>query len=233
MNLIDIFLHLDKYLAIIISNYGMATYAVLFLVVFMETGFVVTPFLPGDSLLFAAGALAPLTTIDIWPVYILFLVAAILGDTINYWIGHFFGLRMTFVKREHLEKTQKFYDKHGDITIILARFVPIVRTFAPFVAGIAKMDYRHFINYNVIGGFLWVTLFTWGGYFFGNLPFVKANFHYVVLVIIFLSVTPILFEVFKQVTSSHGRRNRNFKNRENSRSNISQDSRRKGGNSAD
>lgn len=156
----------------------------------------VTPFLPGDSLLFAGGALAAIGSLNILSLYILLLVAAILGDTVNYWVGHYFGRKLTsfFIKKEYLEKTQKFYDKYGNSTIVLARFVPIVRTFAPFVAGIAKMSYSHFITYNVLGGFLWVSLFTWGGYFFGNLPFVKANFEYVVLAIIVLSVTPIIIE---------------------------------------
>lgn len=201
MDIVQIFLHLDKYLASVILQYGTLTYAFLFLIIFMETGFVVTPFLPGDSLLFAGGALAAIGSLNIWSLYILLLLAAILGDTANYWIGHFFGQKITFIKKEYLEKTQKFYDKYGNSTIVLARFVPIVRTFAPFVAGIAKMSYAHFIAYNIIGGFAWVTLFVWGGYFFGNLPFVKTNFHYVVLIIIFLSITPIVFELIKSKKS--------------------------------
>lgn len=197
--LIDIFLHLDKNLAIVISQYGVTTYLLLFLIIFMETGFVITPFLPGDSLLFAAGALSATSSLNIFILYGLLLGAAILGDTVNYWVGHFIGPRVfekdtKFIKREHLLKTQKFYDKYGGHAIILARFVPIVRTFAPFVAGVAKMSYKHFIAYNIVGGFLWVSLFTWGGYFFGNLPFVKANFHYVVVAIILLSITPIVYE---------------------------------------
>ena len=171
----------------------------MFLIIFMETGFVVTPFLPGDSLLFASGALSATTSLNIWLLYILMLAAAVVGDTVNYWIGHFIGPKVfekesRFIKKEHLLKAQKFYDKYGGQAIILARFVPIVRTFAPFVAGIAKMSYQHFITYNIVGGFLWVSLFTWGGYFFGNLPIIKENFHYTVLVIIFLSLTPIIFE---------------------------------------
>lgn len=203
--LLDIFLHLDKNLAIIISQYGTITYVLLFGVVFMETGFVVTPFLPGDSLLFASGALSVTGGLNIWLVYGLMFLAAFLGDTVNYWIGHFVGPKIfdketglakdnRFIKKEYLIKTQKFYDKHGNLTIILARFVPIVRTFAPFVAGIANMSYRHFITYNIIGGFLWVTLFTWSGYFFGNLPFIKENFHYVVVAIVLLSVAPMVYE---------------------------------------
>ena len=212
----EIFLHLDKYLAQVISQYGTLAYAILFLIIFMETGFIVTPFLPGDSLLFAAGALSAIGALNIWSIYILLFIAAVLGDTVNYWIGHFLGQKLTlgepkltpdvsypghfrsvFIKKEYLEKTQKFYDKYGNSTIVLARFVPIVRTFAPFVAGVAKMSYKHFITYNIIGGFLWVTLFTWGGYFFGNLPFIKANFEYVVLAIILLSIAPMIIGFFR------------------------------------
>ena len=205
--IIDIFLHLDKNLAIVISQYGTHTYILLFLIVFMETGFVVTPFLPGDSLLFAGGALSGISLISIWIVYPLFLAAAILGDTINYWIGHKVGPKISekegrFIKKEYFLQAQGFYEKHGNMAIVLARFVPIVRTFAPFVAGIAKMSYKHFIIYNIIGGFLWVTLFTWSGYFFGNLPFVKENFHYVVLVIVALSLIPIAYEVARSSMKS-------------------------------
>lgn len=212
MNLAQIFLHLDKYLSQVISQYGILTYGLLFLIIFMETGFVVTPFLPGDSLLFVAGALSAIGALDIWLLYILLLAAAILGDTVNYWIGHFIGPKVfsansRFIKKEYLIKTQKFYNKYGNSTIVIARFIPIVRTFAPFVAGIAKMAYGQFITYNIIGGFLWVSLFTWGGYFFGNLSFVKTNFHYVVLVIIFLSITPIIVEWLaytrKKVSAGH------------------------------
>ena len=197
--IVDIFLHLDKNLAIVISQYGTLTYGLLFLIIFMETGFVVTPFLPGDSLLFAAGALSATSSLNVGLVWILLMVAAVVGDTVNYWIGHFIGPKVferdhRLIKKEYLIKTQKFYDKYGGQAIVLARFVPIVRTFAPFVAGVAKMSYGHFITYNLVGGALWVSLFTWGGYFFGNLPFVKANFHYVVLAIIFLSITPIIYE---------------------------------------
>lgn len=210
--IVDIFLHLDKNLAVIIAQYGILTYGLLFLIIFMETGFVVTPFLPGDSLLFAAGALSTTSTLNIWAVYILLLLAAFLGDTVNYWIGHFIGPKVfekesRFIKKEYLTKAHHFYEKHGDKAIILARFIPIVRTFAPFVAGIAKMTYGHFIAYNIVGGFLWVSLFTWSGYFFGNLPFVKENFHYLVVVIIFLSLIPIFYEWYlhaaKKVSSSH------------------------------
>ncbi|MEK7550413.1 MAG: DedA family protein [Patescibacteria group bacterium] len=199
MNIVEIFLHLDKYLAQVISQYGMLAYGLLFLIIFMETGFVVTPFLPGDSLLFAAGALSVTSSLNIWIIYLLLLIAAVLGDTVNYWIGHSIGPRIfdrdsRYIKKEYLAKAHHFYERHGDRAIILARFIPIVRTFAPFVAGVAKMTYVHFITYNIVGGFLWVTLFTWGGYFFGNLTFVKENFHYVVLIIILLSIIPIIME---------------------------------------
>jgi len=200
--LIDTFLHLDKNLAMVIANYGTQTYLFLFGIIFMETGLVVTPFLPGDSLLFASGALSATSELNIYAVFALLSFAAILGDTINYWIGHFvvpkiFEIDSKFIKKEHLIKTQKFYDKYGNQTIILARFVPIVRTFAPFVAGIARMHYANFISYNIVGGLLWVFIFTFGGYFFGNLPFVKENFHYVVVGIILVSVLPIIFEWLK------------------------------------
>lgn len=224
-SVIDIFLHLDINLAQVIAQYGTFTYGLLFLTVFMETGFVVTPFLPGDSLLFAAGALSVTSTLEIWWLYVLFLSAAILGDTVNYWIGHFVGPKIfekdtkvmnnsILLNKEYLIRTQKFYDKYGGQAIVLARFIPIIRTFAPFVAGIAKMNYRYFITYNIVGGTVWVSLFLWSGYFFGNLPLVKANFHYVVIVIIFLSITPILYELlksFKKVPARHGGGNGNVK----------------------
>lgn len=199
---IDIFLHLDKNLAMVISQYGVATYGLLFLIIFMETGFVVTPFLPGDSLIFAAAALAASSSLNIWLLYVLLLTAAILGDTVNYWIGHFIGPKVfekdhRFIKKEYLTRTQKFYDKYGGQAITIGRFVPIVRTFVPFVAGVAKMSYKHFFLYNILGGILWVSLFAWTGYFFGNLAFVKNNFHYVVVVIILISITPIIYEFIK------------------------------------
>jgi len=203
LKLIDLFLHLDEYLEVIVQQYGVMTYAILFLVIFMETGVVVTPFLPGDSLLFAAGALAALNSgLNIFGLFFLLLIAAILGDTANYWIGHTIGPRafsgeIKFLKKEYLDRTHVFFEKYGGKTIILARFVPIVRTFAPFVAGVGEMTYSQFIVYNVIGGFLWVTLFTFGGYFFGNLPFVRDNFSIVVLAIIFISVLPAVYEFWK------------------------------------
>ncbi|MGB2911795.1 MAG: DedA family protein [Anaerolineales bacterium] len=207
--LIDLFLHLDKHLSQIIQNYGVWTYLLLFLVIFMETGFVVTPFLPGDSLLFAAGTFASPalgSSLNIFLLWALLCAAAILGDTVNYWIGHFIGPKaftgeVRFLKKEYLDRTHEFYEKHGGKTIIIARFIPIIRTFAPFVAGIGAMNYGRFITYNVVGGVAWVTIFTFGGYYFGNLPFVKENFSLVVIAIIFISVVPMIFEFIKQRTS--------------------------------
>ena len=200
--IIDFILHIDVHLGEIISNYGAATFAFLFAIIFAETGFVVTPFLPGDSLLFAAGAFAALGNLNIFVLLAVLVAAAILGDTANYWIGHFFGERMIAnprlpIKQEHIDKTKAFFDKHGGKTIILARFVPIVRTFAPFVAGVGKMHYGNFISYNVIGGIAWVLLFTLAGFFFGNIPAVKHNFTLVIFAIILLSVVPMVFEFVK------------------------------------
>ena len=202
--LIDIFLHLDKYLTEIVARYQHLAYLLLFLVIFMETGFVVTPFLPGDSLLFAAGALAAVdgSPLNPWVLAIVLSIAAVLGDTVNYWIGHFIGPKAfsgnnRFLKKEYLDKTHAFYEKHGGKTIILARFVPIVRTFAPFVAGVGAMTYSKFITYNVVGGIVWVCVFTFAGYFFGNLPFVEENFSIVVIAIILISVLPMVYEYIK------------------------------------
>jgi membrane-associated protein len=200
--LIDFVLHLDEHLATIISQYGTWTYAILFIVILMETGFVVTPFLPGDSLLFAAGSFAALGSLSPWVLFGLLGFAAVLGDTINYWIGNYIGDRafsgnIRWLKKEHLDRTHQFYEKHGGKTIILARFIPIIRTFAPFVAGVGSMTYLRFISYNVIGGVAWVATFISMGYFFGNLPFVKKNFELVIFAIIFLSLLPPIFEFFK------------------------------------
>ena len=205
-SIIDIILHLDKYLADIISQYGIWTYAILFMIVFMETGLVITPFLPGDSLLFAAGTLASPAlgeVLNVWILIPLLIVAAIIGDTVNYWIGHYIGPKafsgnVRFLKKEYLDRTHEFYEKHGGKTIILARFIPIIRTFAPFVAGIGAMNYRRFFVYNVVGAVLWVSIFTIGGYFFGRIPFVQDNFTIVVLAIIAISVMPAIYEVAKE-----------------------------------
>jgi membrane-associated protein len=200
--LIDLILHLDKYLGEIIQNYGTWTYLLMFCVIFMETGFVVTPFLPGDSLIFAAGAFAGLGYLHISVLFLVLGAAAIAGDTANYWIGHFIGPRafsgnIRFLKKEYLDRTHAFYEKHGGKTIIIARFIPIIRTFAPFVAGIGAMTYPKFIAYNVIGGLAWVALFSFGGYFFGNLPVVQQNFAFVILVIIFISILPAIIEFIR------------------------------------
>ncbi|OGG14537.1 hypothetical protein A2875_03375 [Candidatus Gottesmanbacteria bacterium RIFCSPHIGHO2_01_FULL_46_14] len=196
----DIILHLDVYLSQVVSTYGSLTYAILFTIIFAETGLVVTPFLPGDSLLFAAGAIASLGSLNIGIVWLLLVIAAIAGDTVNYWIGYFFGQKIvdnpkiTFINQDHIHKTEQFYKKYGGKTIILARFVPIVRTFAPFVAGVGTMDYKKFIAYNIIGGTLWVSVFTMLGYLFGNIPVVRENFHYAVFAIIGLSIVPMIYE---------------------------------------
>jgi len=201
--LIDLFLHLDEHLANIISQYGTWTYAILFFVIFMETGFVVTPFLPGDSLLFAAGTFAsPLMggALNVYLLVGLLVVAAILGDTVNYWIGHYVGERAydsRWVKKEYIERTHAFFEKHGGKTIFLARFVPIIRTFAPFVAGVGKMSYGYFISYNFFGALVWVPLFTFAGYFFGTMPFVQKNFEFVIIAIILISLIPVFYEAWK------------------------------------
>lgn len=197
---IDLFLHLDEYLQEIIVNYGAWTYGILFAVIFIETGLVVMPFLPGDSLLFAAGTFAALGSFNFWGLIGLLIVAAVLGDAVNYSIGHYLGDRaynIKWIKKEYLEKTHAFFEKHGGKAIFLARFVPIVRTFAPFVAGIGKMSYAYFATYNIVGGVTWVFLFTLLGYFFGNIPFVKKNFELVIIVIILVSVVPMVVEWWK------------------------------------
>ena len=196
-------MHFDKYIPVVMASYGSLIYFILFMIIFCETGLVVTPFLPGDSLLFACGALsATANSLHFGTLFTICLVAAILGDTSNYWIGEKFGNKLLasnnrLIKPEHVEKAQKFYEKHGHKAIFLCRFVPIVRTFAPFVAGIGTMHYRTFLHYNVIGGLVWVSLFTGAGYFFGNIPFVKENFSHVALGIIIVSVLPIVYEFAK------------------------------------
>lgn len=201
-NIIDFIIHIDKHLNEIISQYGVLTYFILFLIIFAETGFVVTPFLPGDSLIFAAGTFAALGSIDVNILFVLMCVAAIGGDTVNYWIGHYIGPRVfkedrRFIKKEYLERTHAFFEKYGGKTIIIARFVPIVRTFAPFVAGVGAMTYSKFILYNVTGGIAWIAIFLFGGYYFGNIPFVRNNFSMVIIVIIFLSVVPGIIEFIR------------------------------------
>lgn len=208
MELISSILHFDESLATIINLFGPFTYAILFAIVFAETGFVITPFLPGDSLLFAVGTLAGGNFLNIIIVYVTLLIAAILGDTVNYWVGHHLGPRVfskensRFFNKAYLKKTDDFYKKHGGKTIILARFVPIIRTFAPFVAGIGKMNYSTFLFYNVIGGFLWVTSLTFAGYFFGQMRIVKENFEFAVIGIVIISILPILIEFAKHKFSS-------------------------------
>jgi membrane-associated protein len=196
---VQMFLHLDEMLSDVVRQYGVWTYAIVTLIIFAETGLVVTPILPGDSLLFAVGALAAAGVLDIKVLFVLLVAAAILGDTVNYSVGRYIGPRafsgnIRFLKKEYLDKTHAFYEKHGGKAIILARFLPIVRTFAPFVAGIGSMTYRTFVAYNVVGGLIWISLFLFGGYFFGNIPWVKKNFEVVILVIIGLSVVPPLVE---------------------------------------
>ena len=210
---VDFFLHLDKHLGELIQQYGVWTYAILTLVIFCETGLVVTPFLPGDSLLFAAGALAalPASPLSVGMLFLLLTGAAIAGDTVNYWIGNKVGPRafagkIKFLNKDHLARTQQFYETYGGKAIIIARFVPIVRTFAPFVAGIGTMNYGRFIVYNVVGAVMWVSICLFGGYFFGNLAFVKENFSVVVLAIIFISILPGVYEFARHKAEERRRR---------------------------
>lgn len=197
--IINVFLHADVYLNTLIQNYGNLVYLFLFFVIFMETGFVLTPFLPGDSLLFIAGALASSGALNVYILFILLSFAAIFGDTANYWIGRYFGEKVfsKMINPENMEKTKLFFKKHGKKAIIIARFAPIIRTFVPFVAGIGKMDYFTFLSYNVIGGVLWVGLFVFAGYFFGNIPIVKENLTWIILVIIVVSLIPAFLEFLK------------------------------------
>lgn len=198
----DFILHIDTHLGAIIVQFGILSYVVLFTIIFAETGLVFAPFLPGDSLLFAAGAFAAIGSLNIVTLFFTLWLAAFFGDTVNYWIGHYFGQKFVDnpkipLNQRHIDKTQKFYDRYGGKTIILARFIPIVRTFAPFVAGMGTMNYKKFLYYNAAGGFIWVSAFTFLGYFFGNIQVVKENFSLVIVVIIILSVTPILIEIIK------------------------------------
>jgi membrane-associated protein len=200
---LDIFMHLDKHLGSVIQAYGIWTYLILFLIIFCETGLVITPILPGDSLLFAAGAFAAHGDFDVIWLFVLLTIAAVAGDTLNYWIGSYMGPKIfhkekvRFLNREYLDRTHRFYEKHGGKTIIIARFMPIIRTFAPFVAGIGRMTYLHFISYNVVGGVVWIASFIFGGFFFGNIPVVKRNFTLVILVIIVLSILPGIIEFLR------------------------------------
>lgn len=211
---IDFFLHLDKHLESIMSTYQTATYVILCLIIFCETGLVATPFLPGDSLLFAAGAITAKTGIlNIWILIPLLFLSAILGDNVNYFIGKFFGTRVfemkgikKIVKKEYLQQTHEFYEKHGGKTIVLARFVPIIRTFAPFVAGIGAMSYKKYITFCILGGLLWVNLLTLAGYFFGNLEFVKNNFELVIFAIILISIVPVFVQLLKAKSVAHSKK---------------------------
>jgi membrane-associated protein len=199
----DFFIHLDRHLGVIIQALGSWTYVIFFLVIFCETGLVVTPFLPGDSLLFGLGTFAALGLLEIEWLLILLSIAAVTGNMVNYSIGQFVGPKVfhkenvRFLNREYLDRTHRFYEKHGGKTIVIARFIPIIRTFAPFVAGIGKMTYTRFTLYNVLGSIAWVTIFIVGGYYFGNLPVVKRNFTIVIFAIIIISVLPIIFEYIR------------------------------------
>ena len=201
---IDIFLHLDQYLSHIIRDYGVWSYLLLFLIIFCETGLVITPILPGDSLLFAAGTFAAGGALDPLWLFVLLSIAAVAGDSVNYWVGNLIGPKIfhrekvRFFKKEYLERTHTFYERHGGKTIIIARFIPIIRTFAPFVAGIGQMTYLRFFAYNVIGGLSWIAIFVFGAYFFGNIPVVKRNFTLVIVAIIIISILPGVIEFLRQ-----------------------------------
>lgn len=202
--LFDIAIHLDRYVVDIVHQYGLWTYLILFVVIFSETGFVVTPFFPGDSLLFAVGAVAAIGNLNILGLFLLLTLAAFVGNITNYWIGSKVGPgifkkeKSRFFNREYLEKTRRFYEKYGSITIVIARFMPFIRTFAPFVAGIARMTYLRFLLYSFIGSLLWVSLFLFGGYFFGNIPVVKRNFSLVIVAIILISLVPAAVSIWKE-----------------------------------
>jgi membrane-associated protein len=203
-SLIDFVLHLDKHLGLILESVGLWSYLLFFAIIFAETGLVVTPFLPGDSLVFTLGTLAATGSLNIGWLFVILSAAAILGDSANYAIGKYFGSIILkrqgawFLKKEHIDRTHRFYEKYGSKTIVLARFVPIVRTFAPFVAGVGRMSYSRFLTYNVAGGLLWITLFVFGGYFFGNIPVIKKNFGLVIIAIIIISMLPAVIEILKE-----------------------------------
>jgi membrane-associated protein len=201
---LDIILHLDIHLAMLAAEYGLWLYGILFLVIFCETGLVVTPFLPGDSLLFAAGSLCVISELSVLVVVPLLIAAAIIGDSTNYWIGRGFGLRLfqnknsKIFKQKYLDQTEQFYQKHGVKTVVLARFMPIIRTFAPFVAGIGRMKYQRFLSFSVLGSILWIGSFTFGGFFFGNIPFFKKNFTLVIVAIMVISLMPGIISYVQQ-----------------------------------
>jgi membrane-associated protein len=202
LKIVDFILHIDVYLSDIISRYGAWTYGLLFLIIFMETGFVVTPFLPGDSLIFAAAAFSARGALNPWLLFVLMAIAAFAGDTANYWIGYAIGAKaytgeVKWIKKDYMERTHTFFEKHGGMTIFLARFVPIIRTFTPFVAGVSKMPYGYFITWNLIGGITWVATFTLLGFFFGNIPFVQKNFELVIIAIILISLVPAVLQAVK------------------------------------
>jgi len=202
--LVDFVLHLDKHLSYVLESYGVWCYLLFFAVIFAETGLVVTPFLPGDSLLFALGTLAALDSINVLWLFVILSAAAVGGDSANYAIGKYFGAMILkregawFLKKEHIDRTHRFYEKYGAKTIVLARFVPIVRTFAPFIAGLGKMSYYRFFAYNVVGGVMWIAVFVFGGYFFGNIPIIKRNFTFVIFAIIIISILPAVIEFLKE-----------------------------------
>jgi membrane-associated protein len=202
LRIVDFVLHVDTYLNDFITRYGAWTYGLLFLIIFMETGFVITPFLPGDSLIFAAATFAARGSLNPWLLFLLLSIAAVGGDSTNYWIGHGIGAKaytgeVKWIKKEYMERTHAFFQKHGGKTIFLARFVPIIRTFAPFVAGVSKMSYGYFFTWNIIGGITWVATFTLLGYFFGNIPFVQNNFELVIIAIVLISLVPAVVEGLK------------------------------------
>jgi membrane-associated protein len=202
--IIDYVLHLDKHLSVVLESVGLWSYLLFFAIIFAETGLVVTPFLPGDSLVFTLGTLAATGSLNIGWLFVILSAAAILGDSANYAVGKYFGSIILkkqgawFLKKEHIDRTHRFYEKYGSKTIVLARFVPIVRTFAPFVAGVGRMSYTRFLTYNVAGGLLWITLFVFGGYFFGNIPVIKKNFGLVIIAIIIISILPAVIEIWKE-----------------------------------
>ncbi|MBU3157432.1 VTT domain-containing protein [Clostridium estertheticum] len=210
INFINVMMHIDTYLTLIVQQYGILTYVILFLIIFCETGLVITPFLPGDSMLFAAGALAGIGSMNIFTLLIVVYLAAVLGDTANYHIGKTIGKNILekdsikFINKDYLKKAQIFYEKHGSMTTVIGRFIPIIRTFVPFVAGISKMNYSKFIPYNMFGGGLWVSLFLGGGYFFGNLSFVKTHFSYMLIAIMIISLLPGIIVFMQEKSKKNG-----------------------------